>query len=37
VQFAFDPTRQYKVESRHGTCKMQLEGEPGTQFTLTQF
>jgi TonB family protein len=37
VQFAFDPTLQYKVESRYGTCKMQLAGEPGTQFTLTQF
>jgi TonB family protein len=37
VQFAFDPTLQYMVESHYGTCKMQLEGEPGTKFTLTQF
>lgn len=37
VQFAFDPALQYKVESRYGSCKMELDGIPGTQFTLTQF
>ncbi len=37
VRFAFDPEIEYKVNPKYGTCAMQLEGEVGTQFTLTQF
>lgn len=37
VRFAFDPDLQYKVASKYGGCSMELEGDRGTQFTLTQF
>jgi TonB family protein len=37
VGFVFDPTLEYKVESKYGTCELGLDGDPGTQFTLTQF
>jgi len=37
VGFAFDPALQYKVETKYGKCTMELDGDPGTEFTLTQF
>jgi TonB family protein len=37
VRFAFDPDIQYRINSKYGDCEMELEGEVGTQFTLTQF
>jgi TonB family protein len=37
VRFAFDPAIEYKVNSKYGDCALELEGEVGTQFTLTQF
>jgi TonB family protein len=37
VRFAFDPDLQFNVESKYGSCRMELEGERGTQFVLTQF
>jgi TonB family protein len=37
VTFAFDPSIEYHVEGRYGSCDIQLEGTPGTHLTLTQF
>jgi TonB family protein len=37
VRFTFDPEIEYKVASKHGNCNMELDGDPGTSFTLTQF
>jgi hypothetical protein len=37
VRFAFDPDLEYKVETKYGDCSLGLEGDRGTQFTLTQF
>ena len=37
VRFAFDPDIDYKVNSKYGDCRLELDGGPGTQFTLTQF
>jgi TonB family protein len=37
VRFNFDPDIEYKVGGQYGTCKMELNGTPGTSFTLTQF
>ncbi|HEY4341949.1 MAG TPA: energy transducer TonB [Steroidobacteraceae bacterium] len=37
VRFAFDPAIQYHVETRYGSCTMEIEGDRGTQFVLTQF
>jgi hypothetical protein len=36
VFFHYQPGVQYKVESRSGNCWMELIGEPGTTFDLTQ-
>ena len=36
-RFAFDPVREFQLDTKYGNCSMELEGEPGTQFTLTQF
>jgi TonB family protein len=36
VRFKFDPEFQYKVASKYGDCTMELVGDPGTSFTLTQ-
>jgi TonB family protein len=37
VHFAFDPQVQYHVDSNYGKCQMELDGDRGTRFTLTQF
>jgi len=37
VRFAFDPGISYNVASRYGHCGMELDGDPGTTFSLTQF
>ena len=37
VRFAFDPTLEYKVATKYGNCAMELDGDPGTAFILTQF
>jgi TonB family protein len=37
VFFAFDPKKQYEVPSRYGSCAIEMEGAPGTRFTLTQY
>lgn len=37
VRFEFDPTIEYTLNSKYGSCEMQLDGDPGTRFTLTQF
>lgn len=37
VRFGFDPALEYKVQSKYGDCSIELEGERGTQFALTQF
>jgi hypothetical protein len=37
VRFAFDPQVQYHVDSNYGKCQMELDGDRGTRFTLTQF
>jgi TonB family protein len=37
VRFAFDPAIQYHVEAKYGSCTMEIEGDRGTQFVLTQF
>lgn len=37
LRFEFDPAIDYKVNPKYGTCAMELEGEVGTRFTLTQF
>jgi TonB family protein len=37
VFFAFDPKKQYQVPSRYGSCAIEMEGTPGTRFTLTQY
>ncbi|HEY4338971.1 MAG TPA: energy transducer TonB [Steroidobacteraceae bacterium] len=37
VRFAFDPAIEYQIERRYGNCEMELDGDPGTTFTITQF
>jgi hypothetical protein len=37
VRFAFDPAIEYQIEKRYGNCEMELDGEPGRTFTITQF
>jgi TonB family protein len=37
VRFALDPQLEYTVADRYGDCNIELDGEPGTRFTLTQF
>jgi len=37
VYFAFDPTLDYTVNSQYGSCRIGLQGAPGTKFTLKQF
>jgi TonB family protein len=37
VRFEFDPTIEYTLNPKFGSCEMQLDGDPGTRFTLTQF
>jgi TonB family protein len=37
VRFAFDPEIEYKVAHKDGNCDMEVDGDPGTAFTLTQF
>jgi TonB family protein len=36
VSFAFDPELTYKVPERYGSCRLTLEGTPGTALVLTQ-
>ena len=36
VRFAFDPDLEYKVATQYGECALELDGDPGTSFTLTQ-
>jgi protein TonB len=36
VFFRFDPALQYTIDDRFGPCEMELVGEPGTEFLLTQ-
>ena len=36
VMFRFDPEIQYKVKQRYQPCHLELIGDPGTTFTLTQ-
>lgn len=36
VFFKFDPEVQYTVPKQYGWCGMELVGDPGTKFTLTQ-
>lgn len=36
VQFTFDPSLEYNVAAKYGSCNMELDGDPGTSFTLTQ-
>lgn len=36
VYFNFDPTLQYKVDSKYGECAIELLGAPGTHFQLVQ-
>lgn len=36
VRFTFDPNIEYNVADKYGSCNMELEGDPGTSFTLTQ-
>jgi TonB family protein len=35
--FAFDSAREYNVDTKYGDCSMDLAGDRGTQFTVTQF
>ena len=37
VRFTFDPTIEYSVENKYGSCRMELDGNLGTRFILTQF
>jgi TonB family protein len=37
IRFTFDPDLEYKVADKYGSCGMEIVGEPGTDFTLTQF
>jgi TonB family protein len=37
VRFTFDPEIEYKVAHKEGNCNMEVDGDPGTSFTLTQF
>jgi Gram-negative bacterial TonB protein C-terminal len=37
VFFAFDPELSYEVSGKNGNCILQLDGVPGTRFTLVQF
>ena len=36
LSFRFDPKLQYTISGRHCGCWMELVGQPGTQFRLTQ-
>lgn len=36
VSFTFDPSLQYNVPESYGSCRLVLEGTPGTELTLTQ-
>jgi TonB family protein len=36
VFFKYDPQVQYTIAPEYGACGMELVGDPGTQFTLTQ-
>jgi TonB family protein len=37
VRFAFEPDIEYQVATKYGDCTMELDGDPGTSFTMTQF
>ena len=37
LRFEFDPDLEYDVESKYGGCGMELDGNPGSEFILTQF
>jgi hypothetical protein len=37
VRFTFDPEIEYKIAHKDGNCDMEVDGDPGTSFTLTQF
>lgn len=37
VSFVFDPTLEYSVKHTFGDCRMEMLGDPGTEFTLVQF
>jgi TonB family protein len=37
LKFHFDPTLQYRVHGEYGTCRLHVDGQPGTRFTLNQF
>jgi TonB family protein len=36
VTFTFDPALTYNVAEKYGNCRLELEGTPGTEITLTQ-
>jgi TonB family protein len=36
VTFTFDPALTYHVPEKYGDCRLELEGTPGTEITLTQ-
>jgi hypothetical protein len=36
VSFRFDPTLQYTISGNNKSCSMELVGQPGTKFWLTQ-
>ena len=36
VGFAFDPAMKYRIGDQYGTCYVELVGDPGTKFKLTQ-
>jgi len=37
VSFAFDPTLDYEVKTRFGSCRMEMLGDAGTKFSVVQF
>lgn len=37
LSFVFDPKLQYRTSGDYGSCWMELQGAPGTKFTLYQF
>jgi TonB family protein len=37
VSFVLDPNLDYEVKTGFGSCRMEMLGDPGTKFTLSQF
>ena len=36
VSFSFDPTSSYRIADQYGNCRLELIGDAGTRFELTQ-